>query len=464
MVHNDTSDNYLTSFYELRLTSENANLFNFISAICRAATRPYNRSNWLMKQKFDETGKVPKWQDIRDHMLNEREDAIYGHTDILSVSLAREQVRMRGKEWKSFDGLRKARDRGTYTGRVNPPGYRSHDALSVLYVTHGSISKRAANNGWFSFSGCPEVICRLPAPYERMKYARVVPKPGYFRIEMVYEPKRKSADTSKGKPVYAGIDLGVNNLAAVSIDKPGVQPLLIDGLRLKSHNVFYNKIIAKKKSELPKAWFYNHNTDVYTLGKVYTSKAIKVEYDKRDKVIDDYMHWASRQIVIYLKFYGVTDLVIGHNKGWKQNIKKTGRLSRRTRRHFAYIPFNRLIDMVTRKCNKVGIRVHVTEESYTSKTCVLAGELPVKRESYAATRVKRGYLKVKSTGVIINSDVNGACQIVRKCKPDAFSVKADGVEVWDGLLRPVKLFYGSRLRCAPSVVSVGGLFVEDVER
>ena len=30
---------------------------------------------------------------------------------------------------------------------------------------------------------------------------------------------------------------------------------------------------------------------------------------------------------------------------------------------------------------------------------------------------------------------------------------ADGLEVWDGLLNPVKLFYGVRLRCAPSVLS-----------
>lgn len=73
-------------------------------------------------------------------------------------------------------------------------------------------------------------------------------------------------------------------------------------------------------------------------------------------------------------------------------------------------------------------------------------------------------MKVKNTGAIINSDVNGACQIVRKCKPDAFPVKADGVEVWDGLLRPVKLFYGSRLRCAPSVLQSDGFSPVCVER
>lgn len=120
--------------------------------------------------------------------------------------------------------------------------------------------------------------------------------------------------------------------------------------------------------------------------------------------------------------------------------------------------------MLTYKAEKVGIETQVVEESYTSKTCVLAGELPVKHESYAATRVKRGYLKVKSTGATINSDVNGACQIVRKCKPDAFPVKADGVEVWDGLLRPAKLYFGSRLRCVPSVLQSDDSSPDCVER
>lgn len=294
-----------------------------------------------------------------------------------------------------------------------------------------------------------------------MKYVRVIPKPGYFRIEMIFEAKHKGMVSSKRSPVYAGVDLGVNNLAAVSIDKPRVKPLIIDGLKLKSENVFYNALIAKK-SELPKAWFQKGDSNV--LARVHSSKAIKVEWDKRDSFIQSYLHWASRQVINYLKANGVTNLIIGHNDGWKQGIKKSKRLSRKARAHFAYIPFNRFISMLTYKAKKAGIETQVVEESYTSKTCVLAGELPVKHESYAATRVKRGYLKVKNTGAIINSDVNGACQIVRKCKPDAFSVKADGVEVWDGLLRPMKLYFGSQLRCAPSVLQSDGFSPDCVER
>ena len=82
MVQRNTSDNYLTSSYKLKPTKDNKELYDFMVEICKSATRPYNRAGWLMKQQFDQTGKVPNWQHVRDAMIADREDAIYGHTDI----------------------------------------------------------------------------------------------------------------------------------------------------------------------------------------------------------------------------------------------------------------------------------------------------------------------------------------------------------------------------------------------
>ncbi|MFE3261480.1 hypothetical protein ACFXPS_33210 [Nocardia sp. NPDC059091] len=79
--------------------------------------------------------------------------------------------------------------------------------------------------------------------------------------------------------------------------------------------------------------------------------------------------------------------------------------------------------------------------SYTSKTSVLAGEQPRKQSDYAARRISRGRVKVLATGQILNADVNGACQIARKCRPDAFSW-ANGVSGEAGLLRPFKVATG----------------------
>ena len=62
--------------------------------------------------------------------------------------------------------------------------------------------------------------------------------------------------------------------------------------------------------------------------------------------------------------------------------------------------------------------------SYTSKCSFLDGEDICKHEEYAGRRVHRGLFKTPS-GRLVNADVNGSLNILRKCKPKAF---ADGVQ------------------------------------
>jgi putative transposase len=447
--------NCLTAVYELHRTVDNTAVYDFIVECSKASTKTWNRANYLFKDYVSHNeGKIPGYLTIRKIMTDDYDDTIYGNQDILTVSLAKEQVRMLGKSWVSYKGLLSLKKKGKYNKPVRQPHFRSHNALSVIYITQQSIVRSSARTGYFSFSNCPGNICRLPVSYERMKYARIVPKPGYFKIEMIYTAPVESMSNSSRNPVYAGIDLGIDNLAVVSIDKQGVRPLIIDGKAIKSWNIFYNSVIADKKSRLTKHWVPSNDADdVSILKDIRTSRAIEVEWDKRSKTIMGYLHWASRQIVDYCKFFGVTDIVIGHNKEWKQNLKKSKKLSRRVRRHFASIPFNTLISQIEYKANRKGIRVKVVEESYTSKTCVLLGEIPEKHESYGAVRVHRGLLEVKQSGLTINADVNGACQIVRKCKPNSFNVKDEGVMVWAGLLMPKRIRF--KKRCVPSVFLVG---------
>jgi len=77
----------------------------------------------------------------------------------------------------------------------------------------------------------------------------------------------------------------------------------------------------------------------------------------------------------------------------------------------------------------VGIKVIVQEESFTSKANFLGLDpIPVYGETktepvFTGKRIKRGLYKT-STGQLINSDVNGAYNILRKAIPNAFS---DGI-------------------------------------
>ena len=72
---------------------------------------------------------------------------------------------------------------------------------------------------------------------------------------------------------------------------------------------------------------------------------------------------------------------------------------------------------VTIKSILVGISVIKNEESYTSKCSFLDNEPIERHASYLGKRVKRGLFK-SSTGQLINADVNGSLNILRKVMGD----------------------------------------------
>ena len=134
--------------------------------------------------------------------------------------------------------------------------------------------------------------------------------------------------------------------------------------------------------------------------------------EKRNAKIDDYLHKASRYIINYCLKHDIHTIVIGKNKEWKQNIN----LSKRVNQNFVQIPFARLIEMIQYKAEECGIAVILTEESYTSGTSFIDNELPTKENYNKSRRVYRGLFKSNS-GTLINADLNGAYQIIKKVFP-----------------------------------------------
>ena len=94
-------------------------------------------------------------------------------------------------------------------------------------------------------------------------------------------------------------------------------------------------------------------------------------------------------------------------------------MGKRNNQNFVQIPHARFIDMLTYKAKLVGIKVIITEESYTSKCSFLDMESIEKHEQYAGKREKRGLFRA-SNGKKYNADVNGSYNIIRKVAPDAF--------------------------------------------
>ena len=214
---------------------------------------------------------------------------------------------------------------------------------------------------------------------------------------MVYideETKAKELDFNS----YASIDLGVDNIATMVL--PNEKPILFNGRQVKAKNQYFNKKISKLKSEL------TNNKK--------TSKQIRNLYNKRDNQLSDIFHKLSRMIVNKLVSNEIGNIVVGYNKGWKDSIN----IGKRNNQTFVQISFDRFIEYLKYKCEMVGINLIIHEESYTSKCDALAlGEIK-KHDTYLGKRVKRGLFQ-SSIGKVINADVNGSLNILRRVVGDS---------------------------------------------
>ena len=71
--------------------------------------------------------------------------------------------------------------------------------------------------------------------------------------------------------------------------------------------------------------------------------------------------------------------------------------------------------------NYVIVKTNITEESYTSRTSFLDNELPIKQNYNKSRKIYRGLFK-SNKGRLINNDVNGSLQIMKKVFSNAFAM------------------------------------------
>ena len=159
-------------------------------------------------------------------------------------------------------------------------------------------------------------------------------------IEVIYnEPE----STVSNDILAASIDLGLNNLVALTSNQPGFIPLLINGRPLKSINQFYNKRSSHLQSQFK--------------GSRNSSPRIQRLTRCRHQKVDNYLHHASRLIIGILVAKQIGTLVIGKNAQWKTESD----LGKQTNQNFVGIPHARLIEMIEYKARLVGMKVIVQE-------------------------------------------------------------------------------------------------------
>ena len=348
----------------------------------------YNQAMYILRQAFMNEEKIPSKFDIYKILLHKKyECKEYDNIHKMVSSNAQAICQLAAQNFKSFLMSLKAfkKNKINFIGAPKIPSYNKKDQEFMLII---GAQQCVIKDGMMRF---PKKL-NLDKIYVRdldIAHVRIFPGKKKYKVEVVYKVE---ALPKKTKGNIAGIDLGLDNLATVAINKRGIRPLLINGRPLKSMNLHFNNKRNKIQSELKKC------------NDKYMSHKFETLYRKRNNRFNTYMHKASKEIIDYCLEHNVSQIIIGHNKLQKQESKL---------KNFVAIPTFKLIELIKYKAEYQGIKVIETEESYTSITSYLDKEEPIKDNADRFRRIHRG-LFVSSKGKRINADVNSAYQIMKK--------------------------------------------------
>ncbi|GAA5659956.1 RNA-guided endonuclease InsQ/TnpB family protein [Geobacillus stearothermophilus] len=380
-------------------------LYHYCNDLCFKSKNLYNYANYIVRQEFINNNEWIRYNSL-DKML--KHEQVYKE---LPAQTSQQILRLLDKNWKSFFKAIKdwIKNKEKYLGKPKLPKYKKKNGRNVVIFTNQQCKIK---DGYIKF---PKTDLKLKTKViEGLQQVRIVPKGSIYVIEVVY--KKEIPNMIRESNRVVGIDLGLNNFVTM-VNNIGETPIVINGKGVKSINQYYNKQKAYFQSILKK----QNGLD--------WSKRLEKLTLKRNNKIKDFMHKASRHVVDWCVKHNIDTIVIGKNDNWKQEVD----LGKRLNQAFVQIPYDMFIHQLQYKAEEQGVRVIVTEESYTSKCSFLDMEEIKKQKQYKGKRIKRGLFQSEK-GILINADVNGAYNIIRKVFPKAF---ADGIE---GVgLHPVKL-------------------------
>lgn len=403
---------YVTGVKNMRteriFVNSNDQNYQAIRTACRLAKNVFNVANYEIRKALVKDNKIIK-HDAVDKLLKHTNHPAY--REMPNAASAQRVIQVLGKDWKAFDVTIKdwRKNPEKYSGRPKLPSYAKHQKTFVVGRNGFKVE-----NGYLHISGAKsiglkpiKIMCCDNQPFSEkadksvVQDVRFVPKGKSYFVEIVYKQSDENKNVLLDKSNVIGIDLGVDNLATITSNQQGVTPVLINGKVIKSVNNKYNRDYA----------------ELQLSGK---GKHIQARVSKRYNWINDHLHKVSKYIINFCLKTNTGKIVIGENRNWKAKIN----MGSANNQKFAFIPHAELIKKIKYKAEACGIEVIVTEESYTSKASAMdLDTIPTYGDSgervFSGRRVKRGLYQTAS-GKLINADVNGSINILRKVIGDAF--------------------------------------------
>ena len=391
---------YLTVKQQVKhLTKED---YAILRDLCHAAKNLANEAIYSVRQYYFENRKYLCYEE--NYKLLKSSD----NYRRLNSNMAQQILREVDGSIRSFFGLLKLAEKGQYAYKdVKLPHYLPKNGYTTLVI---AMVRLSGNRLTIPFSKDyrkdhrPVTITVPPILVGKtVKEIRIVPRSnaGFFEIQYTYEAE--CIDRNLNKENALALDPGVNNLMT-AVTSNG-KSFIIDGKRLKSINQWYNKENARLQSIKDR----QHQDSKKTTAR---QKALA---RKRNGRVNDYLAKAARKVIDYCIANDIGTLVLGINDDFQRHAD----MGKRNNQTFVNIPYGRLAEKLAYLCELNGIDFHRQEESYTSMASFFdddripvygSGDVP---HTFSGRRIHRGLYRT-AKGTVVNADVNGALNILKK--------------------------------------------------
>ena len=330
------------------------------------------------------------------------------HTQFLHSHTYQWCLKMLEQDWKSYFASIKdyKKNPNKYLGLPKPPKFKNtnNKKNEIIFTKAGirykdsilklSLSKAIQDKFQVQSLNFDMKNVKIPVKLSKIQQIKIQwdnsSKVWYLLI--IWDNEVENRVT--GNNVMA-IDLGLDNLATC-VFKDNSQCIIFSGKHIKSKNAYYNKEIARLTSIAMKQC---KNSKHFRR----TKQIIKLQ-TKRNNYIKDQIHKISKNIIELALTMDCNTIVIGDFSGIKQeNHTKS----------FVQIPQQELVNKIKYKAELAGLKVIMVNESYTSGCSAIDLEEINKTNYNKSRRITRGLFKTNN-GMLINADVNGALNILRK--------------------------------------------------
>jgi len=247
-----------------------------------------------------------------------------------------------------------------------------------------------------------EVLNIQVVPYKSHSYVS-------FKLVVVYEKEVPEVET-KGDRMLA-IDYGISNFATCVIEGNPVS-YIIDGRGLKT-------LLRKRLKKISNLQKRLDNLKNKGLPTIQLERKLHKTWKSVKNLLRDYAHKVSSLITKLAILNNVKTVVIGKVQ---ESKNKKNNLPDLVNQMFKLLPHGKVTKYLSYKLKEVGIEVKLIDESYTSVTDSCDREAGVTKKSKGnRRRIKRGLFLSPIKG-LVNADVNGARNILRKFKKNWFDL------------------------------------------